>query len=414
MVIQIVLLILVLASFVVAYFAARTWHWSHVLVMLGIFLATVGFFVLTAEVLRINAVLRRNYNETLAQVVEMEAKNTALEKGTKDPQLITKLRNEEVIIPEDAEELPSLAELEHQLNLMTRTRGRVWPGVAPVNFDPQSAQLRIGVQAPTPAGFTSDSLVFVFEQGPPSLPDPTRGRQYLGEFRITESAGQEATLEPVLPLDEFERQRLAGSRGPWVVYETMPADRHEIFAGMTEQQLRSLIPERSVGEYLRHGKEAGPDDEELDRAGLDENGRRIALEDADKVIYERRLRDYALEFEQLARQRAVMLSDMAGVRQDNERLAAADESAKKLQAFRQAELRRLNIDLAGIQKERQAIGQHLAQVQRQVTRARELLAQTLRHNRELAKELANQQSGAIDGAASPIQRTGPLALGTAN
>lgn len=413
--VQILILILVLASFVIAYFASRTWHWSHVLVMLGIFLSTVGFFVLAAETLRINGVLRKQVNDLEGQIASTEAMNEALRRGTEDAQLVSQLRNQEVLVPEDAESVPSLADLDHLLNLITRIRGRVWSNVGKVGFDPATGALQVGVEAPTPAGFSTDSVVFLFEQGAPSLPDPTQGAQYLGEFRIREASGQQATLEPVLPLDEFETGRIANSRGPWIVYETMPLDRFEIFAEMSEEEIRALIPEASLEEYLRHGKEAGPDDDEYHRAGFDESGKRLGpdqMANAARVVYERRLRDYSQEFEELARQRAVLSTDVAGVRQDNERLAAALESAKKLQAFREDEFRRLNLDLAGLQKERQAIERHLTLVQQQLERARQLLADTIRQNSQLAKELAGRQG--IDGAATPDDAISPLALGTAN
>jgi len=412
-IIQIFLLILVLASFVIAYFAARTWHWGHVLVMLGIFLSTLGFFVLTAETLRINAVLRKQVNNLDKQINQVEAKNLALEAGTDDASLVGQLRNEEVRIPEDAERILSLADLDHQLALLTRIRGRVWRDVKPAGFDPQAGTFQIGVEAPTPAGFSPASVVFLFEQGDPALPDPTRGKQYLGEFRVRQATGQQATLEPVLPLDQFEQQRLAKSGGPWVMYESMPMDRHEIFAGKSEEQIRQLIPEQSVGEYLRHGQEAGPDDNEWHRAGVDENGKRVAPDQqAAKTVYQRRLRDYALEFEQLAQQRALLLTDMEGVRQDNQRLAAANESGKKLQAFREDERRRLGIDLTGIQKERRVIEHYLSLLQAELTKTQEKLAQTLRENSRLVQELAHQQ--AAGGASAPIQQAGLFALDWAN
>ena len=55
MYVQIALAVVVLVTIVVAFFAARTWHWGQVLVVLGIVLSTVGFFLLAAETLRMVA-----------------------------------------------------------------------------------------------------------------------------------------------------------------------------------------------------------------------------------------------------------------------------------------------------------------------------------------------------------------------
>ena len=418
--IQILLLILVLAAFVFAFLSARTWHWGHVLVVLGIFLSTLGFFLLAAETLRINAIYRSQINQLERELADVKARNEALAKGTEDPNIIGQLRNDEppVLVAEDAESMPSLADLDHQLLLATRVRGPVWRQVAPTGIDPQSGAVRVAIPAPVPAGVKPETVVFVFEEGPPQLPagGTPRGAQYLGEFRVSDAAGQEATLAPVLPLDEFERARLGASRGPWAIYETMPADRHEVFAGMSEEELREKVPPQSVEEFLRHDKDAGTDDPEERKVGFDADGIRLPpdqLGEAAKVVYQRRLRDYATEFDELARRRIVMGADIEAVTKDIERLLAAIASAKKLQAFRENEIQRLNTDLSGIAKERQAIDRHLVQVQRQMARARELLDAALKRNSELASELAARQSRS-GRAVSPAPPTGPLALGTVN
>lgn len=418
MFIQIGLGVLVLASLVIAYFSARTWHWGHVLVVLGIFLSTVGFFILSAEVLRVNAVLRKQVNSKQKELDAVTARNEALRFGSSDAGIISQLRGMEVKIPEEAESIPSIAELDHELKLLTQVRGRVWREVANGGFDPKTGTLTISVEAPTPAGINPESVVFLFEEGVPALPDPTKGAQFLGEFRVSEATGQQAKLLPLLELDDFATRRLAASRGPWAMYETMPADRYEIFAGMTEEQLKQILPPQSVNEYIRHGKDAGPDDSEWQKVGLDENGKRLDPKDigkAAKVVYQRRLRDFALEFEALARQRASLLADAAGVKQDNERLVAALAGAKELQKFREGEIAKLNVDLAGMVKEREAIEKHQKLVQQQLAKAEQLLAETQRQNSQMARELAARQlrSGQRPGRITSPSAPGSLALGAA-
>jgi hypothetical protein len=398
-IINIVLLILLLASFVIAYFSARTWHWGHVLVVLGIFLSTLGFFVLSAETLRINAVLRKQVIEKRSQLADVEARNTALEKGSNDSNLVGQMRNEEVpvlVIDYEAATLDSLAELDHKLLLETRRRGRVWWNVTPTGFNQQSGEVTINVPRPVPAGVAAQSVVVLFEAGPHQLPAPNgapRGAQYLGQFRVIRADAQTATLEPILPLDNFERQRLAASRGPWIMYDTMPADRHQVFADMTDEQLKESLPPPSVGEYLRHGGAASPDDDATRVVGFDADGKRLPpdqVAQAARKVYDRRLRDYALEFDELSRRRLDLVVDTAAAKQDLERLNAAQASAKELQAYREGEIQKLNNDLAGVTKERQAIEQHLAQVQQYVANGRRRLEDLLRRNSELARELASR------------------------
>jgi hypothetical protein len=417
-----VLLGLVLASFVIAYFSARTWHWGHVIVVVGICLATFGFIILAAETLRINNVYRSAITRKSSELEKLTTRNDALEKGTEDPNIIAELRSEqepEVKIPEEAESIRGLDELDHEILLATRVRGRVWRKVTPAGVD----QAGVKVTIPAPAGLKAETVVYLFEEGAAQLPaadGAPRGKQYLGEFQVKDVAGQQATLVPVQPLDDFELQRLTASNPPWVIYETMPTDRHSIFADMTEDELKQKLPPQSVEEYLRHGKEATADDDDIRKLGLDENGNPLPPEElanAAKVIYQRRLRDYAAAFDELARRRVAMDVATAEVKKDIERLGLALASAKEIQASRQQEVQRLQSDLAGIQKERQAIEQHLKLVQQQLARGRELLDAALKKNAALARQLAaadTRTTKQLDRTRATTQATASLALDAAN
>jgi hypothetical protein len=383
LIIWIVILLLFITSIVAAYFASRYWHWAHVTLVVFIFLTAVGYFVLAAEVLRINAVLRRQANQLEAQLVQTKDQIDALRRGTKNTQLVNAMRGipgstegSELQIPDEAEELPSISELEHDLHLVTRLRGRVWRKVTPANFDPQTGTVQVTIASPTPSGLEPGRILFLFEDGPPAHPEPTEGPQYLGEFRVSESTGQQATLVTVNKLDDVELKRLANSPGNWAMYETMPVDEVELFAGKSEEELRKLLPEASVEEYIRQGTPAGPDDDEWHVVGFDEEGNQLGPNDIGKAVkktYQRRLRDYATEFGELNRHRVMLMASVAAVTEDTARLKAALASAEKLGAFREEEIGKLRIDLAGITKEREIIEKHLATVQQQLATTRKLL-----------------------------------------
>jgi hypothetical protein len=271
----------------------------------------------------------------------------------------------------------------------------VWRNAAPAGIDGQT--VRVAIASPVPAGLSKDTVVYLFEQGPAQAPTADgrpQGKQYLGEFRVSEAAAQQVTLVPVHPLDEFESRRLSSSAAPWVIYETMPPDRYAVFAGMSEEELKQTLPPQSIDEYLRHGKEAKPDDDVTRQAGYDESGKRLKPDDlgkAAKKLYQRRLRDYASEFDKLAQRRVAMEIAIDAVDKDNQRLEAALASAEQLKSFREGEIKRLNSDLTGIKKERQAIDRHLGQVQQQLAESRELLAEMLKRNSQMAAELASRQ-----------------------
>ncbi len=374
--------VLLLASFVFAFLGARTWHWGYVLLVEAIFIATVVAFMFAAETLRINGVLRAQVKKDQKQVDEAMADVEGLRRGTKDTAVLNRLRNTEppTAMAEDAKSIPSIEELDHELLIATRLRGRVWRNVAPAGIDPKTGAVKVNIAAPTPAGIKADSVVYVFEEGPPqqaAANGAPRGPQFLGEFNVTQAAGQQATLQPTQPLDPtvYEYKRLAASRGPWVIYETMPLDRYEIFAGMTDDQLKQLLPKQSVNEYLKNGKEATADDDPWRKVGLDENGKQLPPDQIDKAvkkIYQRRLRDYAAEFDELSRRRIAMIAEIDALKKDIEQLTAAEEVAKALQAARTAERAKLTTDLAGITKEREAIEKHLAQLNQLLAKAIQL------------------------------------------
>ena len=287
---------------------------------------------------------------------------------------------------------------------------------AGVDAKGDTVTVKATVELPQPSGIAKDTILYLFEQGEPALPDPTRGPQFLGEFRVTDVADKQVTLVSVQQLDDFERKRLTTSKGPWVLRETMPVDQYKLFEGLTEEQLRKWLPEKSVQEYLRQGTPATPDDDQWHRLGLDEDGKPVGPDNMDKaakVLYQRRLRDYSVEFDELARGRVVLLANIAAVTKDNERLKAANVSAKQLQAFREEETRKLGVDLAGVTKERAAIELHLARVEQELADKRQKLAAKLDQNARLAEQLARlqaQRKELIDKKSSSAAAEPPLAL----
>ena len=96
-----------------------------------------------------------------------------------------------------------------------------------------------------------------------------------------------------------------------------------------------------------------------------------------KKSIERRLRDYAAEFDEMARRRIAILTDIDAVKKESSALTQAEEAAKKIQAFRENERTKLTSDLAGLKKERAAIEKHLAEVNKLLARARQLTADLL-------------------------------------
>ena len=395
---QIVLAVLVLLALVTALMSTKNWHWSQVVLVIGVLLAGVGFLFLGAETLRIHRSLRAGLPKLKKQIQDYQQRNEALVHGTDDPHVIQSLFAEESPLDQSAKKLQGLLDLEHRLQIVTRERGRVWRGVLPAGKVDNQGRVEVEIPNPQPSGLQKDTDVFAFETGKPNAADPSQGAQYLGEFRVIEVKDGGAVLEPAFLIDQRSGQRLASSQGPWSLYQTMPTDRHQLFADLSEETLRKMLPAESVEEYLRQDTPATPDDDAWHRAGFDKNGNMVGPDDLDKAVafrYERPLRDYAFLFAEFVRQRVVLLADLAAVTQDNAKLEAALQSAKQLSKFREKEKQWLASDLKGMRQDRQTIEAYRDLVQRQWRNARQIIDQLLASDSELASQLFDRQLGLL-------------------
>ena len=219
-----VLIILVLASFVFTFLGARTWHWGYVLLVEAIFLASVGAFILAAETLRINAVYRAQINK--------ERKRTRRPR----PPMSTACETAPKTAPSSAASAPakrrprwpktptrfaSLEDMDHELLIATRRRGRVWRNVTPAGVDPKTGNVKVTITAPTPAGIKGNSVVYLFEEGPPQHAGPKRypaARSTWASSTSPKPPANNVTLTPTVPLlpTDFESSASppAKARGP--------------------------------------------------------------------------------------------------------------------------------------------------------------------------------------------------------
>lgn len=394
------ILLLAIAAFVAAYFASRTWHWANVTLMVMVFLSTVVYLALTSKVIQIRAVYGKKIARSTTELKDYEEQIRALKGGSNDSQVVNRLARDEINIPEGDERFIGVRDLDHQLHLRTRTRGRVWRGAAPTGaFDPETTTIPVAVESPEPHGIDANSIVVLFEQG-----TSVEGRRYLGDFRVTEANDGGVILRSVLGLDESQEERLAASVGPWELYESMPVDEHAIFEPLSDEQLQQLLPADSANQYVRHGGDRSADDDQWHIAAFDETGQLVGPEsvaEAGNVTYryQRALRDYSFLFSELARERIIVLADMAAVETDITRLTEALVGADTLRSFRQDELGKLKVDLAGVKKDLATIQRHLAELEQKKQVADRLLSNTLSENSRLARELAEFQQafGAMIG-----------------
>ena len=411
LVVQIVVGLILLVGFITIILAKKTLHWSQIVLVICIQLAGVGFLLLAAETVRTHHVLR-------AKIPQMERD---LETANKQHDTLLHGSNN----------APGVLELEHQLQMVSRKRGRVWRNVMPVGEVSNQGGIEVEISQPKPHGLAEGSIVYAFESSGGAAPaadnssaEPAEvveeeapaeeapadeapaeadagaapvasGRkQYLGDFRVVAATEAGVSLEPVQLINQRTGQRLVESQGPWSLYETMPADRHSIFAGMAEEELRQMLPAESVEEFIRHGQEATADDNEFDRVGLDENDKPLPPENIDqavKFLFDRPLRDYAFLFAHLAQERILLQSRIQAVTEDNAKLTQSIASAKKTGEFRQQQAVLLQEDLAGMRKDRQAIEAHRDMLSQMVANAQQQISRTLEQNLQQAQQLTQGQ-----------------------
>ena len=422
MLVPILLGVVTLAVFVAVFLARKHWHWAHLLLLVAFYFSTVGYVVLASQSLGIRTKYQKQEDKALTQIEKTSAESTALATGTKERGVMSRLSGKDVLIRDEADEIGGILRLEHQVRMLNRDQGRVWRGAGPMSIDQQTGIVKVGfpIAATVPAddeepveeaapaagslGLEMDAVVHVFEQGPASMNDV--GRQYLGEFRVTEVEERTATIEPLgqLVLDSYAGERLLNSQGPWIVYESMPVDDLDLFARFSNDELKQLLPAESVGEYVRDGEPTTPDDDPYRKEGLDADGLVVGA-DGEAVSYRfRRLpRDYSYLFKDMSREQANLIAQMQASQTDVAKLTTALESAKKLTIFREEELQKLENDLRLLQRDRRAITQHVEALQAHIAKAERLLTETLQQNASLAEHIARTQgalrpagAGALD------------------
>lgn len=390
----IVVVVVLIATIVLAIFASKVWHWAHVLVVAGLVLATIGYSNLGYRVLEYKAKYQRAEANSLKQLENVERQIEAIDRGS--------------------DSTPSLGDLEFQLRMVNRVRGRLWEDVRALgapNNDTLMVTVGVAEDAP-PMNVSEGAILYAFERG-----DPSQGASYIGEFRVVQAAPRQLQLEPVLQMHNADLDRYFNSAAegrPWTLHETMPVDNYEMFADLTDEQLQAILPEGSVEEYVRHGGPTQPDDDPRRIMGIDADGKLVgpeSMDTAQQKIYYRQLRDYAFEFQEQAKRQRELRSEGLAMQSNLKQMQAALDGAKKHGEFRNEEQRKLKHDLAGVQRDLKTITDHLAAVQRQADRAKQLLTQTLAANVSTAQRLASVQAaliGASDLDSNPTPARGAI------
>jgi hypothetical protein len=223
--------------------------------------AAIGFLYLGARTLKTHDAMRTKVNQHVAEIERVQKLKESMVEGNAA-----------------AGEL-SIPKLQTELAKVLIDRGRVWYNAARGEVTDTGA-VNVEVAIPDPHRIDPGMVLYVFDSA-----EPEAGGRYLGEFKVTFVNEQQVTLEPSRPFPAQRAaekvERLQAAAGPWHLYEVMPPDSREAYAGKTDEQLLAILPPppepfenedpdnfekrkaehaAMIDQYLRDGEEAKPND----------------------------------------------------------------------------------------------------------------------------------------------------------
>ena len=379
--------------------------WNKILLGL-IFVASLPYVYLAMRTLKTHQHWRESAQKHEKRLDDVTQENRELTRGAGDGE----------------DYRPGIQQLRLDLHKTLIDRGRVWRHCQPkVNAGTGQAAVTIPPPDPhdipeekiPPHGITDKMILYVFEQADEE--DEEEGendaqpRQYLGEFKVTGVANRLLQMEPSMKLDSREFQRLTASVGPWVLYEIMPIDNHEVFADFEEDELKTVLPESTVMEYLKDGQSATVDD----LATWDVRGKVVDEKDqevqgAAQGIYVRQLRDYEIFFKDYHLQETILVDEFESTTRDKQYVDVTLAATQTQLQFREKKKAQLNGELADRQRELGAVGAHRKALESKLDAVSSAITGLIGRNIATAAQIAKIQ---LEAARRIDQRTRNMANG---
>lgn len=217
--------------------------WNKILVGL-ICVAAIPYFYLAARALKMSTNWHEKAVKYEARLEQLREENERLLSGYEK---------------EDGTVVAGIRQYRNELYRLLLDRRRVW-----LNCDPKiklgredgTAEITLTIGSPTPHEIAEKTVVYAFED----IDVRQKGR-YMGQYIVSEVPDEkQIVLVPTGILSPRQVENLASAKRPWILYELMPRDDHEVFATLSDEQLRAMLPASTVQEYLKDGKPASPED----------------------------------------------------------------------------------------------------------------------------------------------------------
>ena len=274
---------------VVAYFAAQTWHWGHVVAMSFLFLFSLLFLYMASTLLRTHNKFRPAYERAVSDYEQQLKQTEQLTYGAPaKPAAEGTLFGERRLAKSQQASAP-----------------RRWSNVIAAQFTPQGITLnmrpwtnegcqKVGQESedsndpiepePDPAlagdeeggapvevgghGIKQDQYLYVFQTFP--VREMTAAEKsfyfgsenlngaefvdgdsknlcrvpgaYLGKFIVTDSKPDRVTIKEAGELTNTQRALIGKKPNIWMLFEKLPADTNELFAGLPAEERAKLLP----------------------------------------------------------------------------------------------------------------------------------------------------------------------------
>jgi hypothetical protein len=227
-IVQILAVVLFLGFCFVTYLNTKTWRVPHVTFMFLVFAASMAFSVYAALTLK----TRRAWQKT---VQELETKLASQSADTR-----LKLHGD----PKLPRDTWGVRDYRAALDREIVDRGRVWRNVTLLDAQPQDADpttgeatavVKLSTELPgalpgapvKPNNMEANTVVYAFKDV--SAPNTQHAAYvYLGEFSATAVTDTTVTLTSTSPISKFD-QNFIGGNEPWILYDRMPTDSHQVF-----------------------------------------------------------------------------------------------------------------------------------------------------------------------------------------
>jgi hypothetical protein len=355
--------------------------WNKILVgLIGV--ASIVLFYMAAKALKIETAWSESVKKHETRLRQIEKENAELAEGNAQG--------------------PGIRQLRVDLYKVLLDRRRMWTNCTPkVKMGANGLTAEVGVAFPQPTHDIANKVILcAFEEA--GVHDKANRGQYIGEFSVKDggksdgTAIAQLTLEPTGRLSPREAEKLSRTKGSWVLYEILPHDNHQIFALLTDDQKKAMLPAESVQDYLRDGQPA------------------VKNDPTERVVdgkFVRQLTDYNVVFTD-ERDRRIFLDDaIEATKKDSQLVEAALVQAREQEEAVKRDIRTAETDLAKMSRERDAVAKlnkdiqtGLDEMAKNITRFaqknREIVGQIAKYQLEAAKRIDERTRGVAQSATS--------------